>query len=393
VTILCLRFDCVQHNNNHLHVEYIDKFVYRVQLIILYTGNFMTTSIKLIVYRTLIFLGIYFYFVLIGYSQERNPNYDLFKSQQILKIHLTFNIDSFLNNRTVDTLGHLGTLSYFETDGRSTDIDVIVKMRGNFRKNPENCSFPPLKLEFITDNSEDRLFRGLEWLKLVTHCQTDSTNFEQFVLQEYLLYKTYNLISPYSFNVRLVDIKYIDSSGSGTIIQSYGFFIERPRQMARRNGGELMKTEVMFYKNLDENSLVKMSLFQYMIWNNDWSVPLLHNVKFVKTTSNSLPIPVPYDFDWAGIVSAPYRVVPITVEETNEVDVSYMGICLKKKKLIPFLDFYFNKKNKIYGLYRDFPYLDNAQKERTLHIYDDFYSLIKKHQKANRKFKETCFRK
>lgn len=350
-------------------------------------------SIKIELYRILIFLGIYFSFALIGYSQEENSDYDLFKSQQILKIHLTFHIDSLLNNRNVDTIGHLGILSYFETDGRSTDIRVIVKTRGNFRKNPDNCSFPPLKLEFLSDNSKDRLFRGLKWLKLVTHCQTDSTEFEQFVLQEYLLYKTYNIISPFSFNVRLLDIKYIDSSGSGTPIQSYGFFIERPKQMAQRNGGELVKADVMLYKNLDENSLVKLSLFQYMIWNNDWSVPLLHNVKFVKSTNISSPISVPYDFDWAGIVSAPYRVRSITDDEENVVDVFYLGICLKKKELIPFFEFYFSVKNKIYSLYRDFPYLDDIQKERTLHMYDGFYSLIKKPAKANSKFKETCFRK
>jgi len=262
------------------------------------------TRIRSEIYKIIIFLGIYFSFSLNGYNQEKNPDYDLFKSRHILKVHLTFHIDSLLNNRNVDTIDHLGTLTYFGTGGKSTDFSVIVKMRGNFRRNPDNCSFPPLRLGFLTDNSEDTLFRGLEWLKLVTHCQTDSTDFEQLILQEYLLYKTYNIISPFSFNVRLLDIKYIDSSGSGTIIQSYGFFIERPKQMAQRNGGELVKTDVMLYKNLDETSLIKLSLFQYMIWNNDWSVPLFHNVKFVKTTSNKLPFPVPYDFDWAGIVSA-----------------------------------------------------------------------------------------
>jgi len=358
------------------------------------TGTFNMQNIRIQICKILIFSGIYFTFAISGYNQGKNPDYDLFKSQQILKIHLTFNIDSLLNNRDIDTIGQLGILTYFEPDGMSTDIRVIVKMRGNFRKNPDNCNFPPLKLEFLTDNSEDRLFRKLKWLKLVTHCQTDSTDFEHFILQEYLLYKTYNIISPLSFNVRLLDIKYIDSSGSGTTIQSYGFFIERPKQMAWRNDGELVKDEFMLYENLDKTSLMKLSLFQYMIWNNDWSVSLLHNVKFVKTTSNSLPFPVPYDFDWAGIVSAPYRVGgALTIDESDVADVSYMGICPKKKELIPLLDFYFNKRNEIFSLYRDFPYLDDVQKERTLQMYDDFYSLIKKPVKAKSKFKETCFSK
>ena len=37
--------------------------------------------------------------------------------------------------------------------------------------------------------------------------------------------------------------------------------------------------------------------------------------------------------------------------------------------------------------------MNESQKERTLKMYDDFYSLIKKPAKVKRKFKETCFSK
>ena len=46
-------------------------------------------------------------------------------------------------------------------------------------------------------------------MKLVAHCQNDRT-FEEYVKREYLVYKLYQHISPYSFNVRLCRITYID---------------------------------------------------------------------------------------------------------------------------------------------------------------------------------------
>lgn len=351
------------------------------------------TRIRLNVCKAFILLGILISFTQITYSQEENSCYGLFGSSQVLKIQLSFNIDSLLADRNGTSKDHPGTLTYLNKNGETTDIPIVVKTRGHFRKNPENCDFPPIRVKFLNNIKNDRLFLGLEWLKLVTHCQTDSVSFKQFVLQEYLLYKTYNLITPYSFNVRLLDIKYLNSSGSGDTIHSYGFFIERPKLMVQRNGGELVKNDNMFYQDMDEKSLVTLSLFQYMIWNNDWSVPLSHNVRFVKTSDADSPIPVPYDFDWAGIVSVPYRVKSMIEEENYKPDFFYKGICLKKKEFVPFFEFFLDIKKEIYSLYNDCAYLEKTQKERIINMYDSFYSLIKKPGRAYREFNESCFSK
>ncbi len=43
------------------------------KLLFLAHGTSIMTSIRILVCKTLIFLGIYFSFALIGYSQEENP--------------------------------------------------------------------------------------------------------------------------------------------------------------------------------------------------------------------------------------------------------------------------------------------------------------------------------
>ncbi|MEM6376866.1 MAG: hypothetical protein AAF705_01560, partial [Bacteroidota bacterium] len=48
----------------------------------------------------------------------------------------------------------------------------------------------------------------------------------------------------------------------------------------------------------------RLALFQYMIGNTDWNLHKQHNIKWLRTKDGA--IPVPYDFDYSGLVNAPY---------------------------------------------------------------------------------------
>ena len=41
--------------------------------------------------------------------------------------------------------------------------------------------------------------------------------------------------------------------------------------------------------------LEKLTFFQFMIGNLDWSIPHRHNIKLIVNENGSLPIPVPYE--------------------------------------------------------------------------------------------------
>jgi hypothetical protein len=49
-----------------------------------------------------------------------------------------------------------------------------------------------------------------------------------------------------------------------------------------------------------------MALFQYMIGNTDWEIVSCRNIMLLQPADSSKIIPVPYDFDFSGLVSAPY---------------------------------------------------------------------------------------
>jgi hypothetical protein len=59
-------------------------------------------------------------------------------------------------------------------------------------------------------------------------------------------------------------------------------------------------------ENTETETFLKMAVFQYMIGNTDWSVPYLHNIRILSFDAQTIPSVVPYDFDHAGIVNAPY---------------------------------------------------------------------------------------
>ena len=58
---------------------------------------------------------------------------------------------------------------------------------------------------------ETGVFFGLDKPKLVSYCRDDDI-YEQYVLQEYQLYRIYRMLTPNSYRARLVEMTYTDSA-------------------------------------------------------------------------------------------------------------------------------------------------------------------------------------
>jgi hypothetical protein len=69
-----------------------------------------------------------------------------------------------------------------------------------------------------------------------------------------------------------------------------------------------------------------MMLFEYMIGNTDFSIWALHNVRIVQDRARRL-YPVPYDFDLAGLVHAPYAAPDPRIGIRSVLDRLYRGPC------------------------------------------------------------------
>lgn len=214
-------------------------------------------------------------------------------------------------------------------------LPVRLRKRGITRLQRDVCQFPPLRVELARQAVAPSLFAGQRTLKLVTHCRP-AASFQQNVLLEYAAYRMYNLISPASLRARLALIDYVDDDGR-PVISRIGYFLEDPDDAARRLGlREVVAGDRIPSASLSPREAARSALFEYMIGNLDWSMragpagqPCCHNFKLAGESRGpaGIIVPIPYDFDFSGLVNAPYAVVPDQLNIPSVRNRLYRGYC------------------------------------------------------------------
>ncbi|MCK5369699.1 MAG: hypothetical protein KAQ62_14160, partial [Cyclobacteriaceae bacterium] len=230
--------------------------------------------------HVLLFL-LCFFLLSIAHGQKTK----LFDSDEILELTLRADLKTVFKDRGDDPQYHNATLHYQE-DQTAFDIPIKIKVRGHFRKMSSNCKYPPLFLNFAKSSTpKASVFRGQDKTKLVTPCRGD-----QIVINEYLVYKLYNLITPKSFRVRLVKVIYEDTVKNKSSDPSYAILLEEEEQMAKRNLSYSVEIEKLSPKKTQKEAFLAMAVFEYLIGNTDWSVEYQQNIKLIKLDSTSIPI-------------------------------------------------------------------------------------------------------
>lgn len=220
------------------------------------------------------------------------------------------------------------------TDPSGQALPVSLALRGITRRTKDTCDFPPLRVDFTTPPPATSVFAGQTKLKLVTHCR-NSPGFEQYVLLEYAAYRMYNVLTEHSFRVRLADLDYRNSDGT-PITRRIGFFLEDVGDAARRNGvSEIHAGSRIPVDYLTPADAARYALFQHMIANHDWAMnagpagdECCHNAKLIGAAAPGSVIPVPHDFDFSGMVNAPYAEPPDALHIDRVTRRVYRGFCV-----------------------------------------------------------------
>ena len=142
-------------------------------------------------------------------------------------------------------------------------IPVKLKTRGIWRL--KNCQFPPVRMNFTSEAVKHTPFAGLDQPKLVNHCRDDDT-YEQYVLQEFQLYRIYRLLTPASHAVRLVKMTYADSGKEKEkpLAVRYAFIEEPPGELASRLNARQTKIKGAGPSDLEPFQSALVGVFQYM---------------------------------------------------------------------------------------------------------------------------------
>lgn len=229
---------------------------------------------------------------------------EIYRPDTILEIQLRCDWDSLLAIRKTEVELE-GELLYPRRNGEMVTWDAGISPRGKYRR--RICDFPPLKLEFSKKDLRKADLLPFDDLKLVTHC-LDNPESEETIIREYLAYRIYQMFSPYACRVQLVRIQYLDEDPSKPGKSHLGMLIEEDRMRAHRFGLQISDTLNLKPSDFPEDMAEVHALFQYLIGNTDWSLLASRNLEMYHDGSSGTFFMVPYDFDFSGLVNAPYAI-------------------------------------------------------------------------------------
>ena len=317
--------------------------------------------------------------------RKSSENRRLFRSADPLAMTLTANFRAVNGDRVPNsTKTFPATLAFPRADGTTVSVPLRIRGRGHSRR--QICSFLPLRLELPKEQTKDTVLDGHGPLKLGTHCRND---YEEFVLREYAVYRLYNLFTPRSFRARLVQMTYVDDVSKKPIGTRQGMLIEDDDDVAKRLEGRSIDLLKVTFNRVDLETVVLMSVFEYMIGNTDMSMYLQHNIRLVQTQAGQR-YTVPYDFDYSGLVDAPYAIPAKHLGLGSVRDRSYRGPCRTAVELEPVFARFRTLKPEIMAIYDTLPGLSDSSRKESKAYLEQFYRTIDRPGDVKRAFIDDC---
>ncbi len=312
---------------------------------------------------------------------------ELFSTDEVLEIKLTFD-EKEVYNDLEERQYHKATLEWTGVDGSHAEFPVRLKTRGKTRAMKATCRIPPMFINFKGAETKDTPFHKQKKVKLVTHCK-NSKSFKEYVKKEYLAYRLYNVISDYGLQARLCRITYVDSQKPEDQSTHYGFLLEDMDDLAKRKNMKEYEGLIRNQEAIDKDNLDKLTLFQYMIGNLDWSVPERHNVKIMLADDGSLPIAVPYDFDYSGLVDAPYAAPPEGIDIPGVTTRVFRGLC-RDGGYESQIRFYKSMQTRLLEEVSNATYMDEKSRTEARSYLNEFFADINNPNTVTKDIDQAC---
>jgi len=289
-----------------------------------------------------------------------------FQSTDTCKLHLEAAFSKFYAD---DNKGYIPAFCRLRLGKDSFSGSIRIRVRGSQRR--AICSTPPLLTDFRKAAGLPRLGK----LKLVTACGNSSDD-GQYLLREYLVYRLYNLLTPLSYRVRLSEVRYTDSDNPRHSYTQYAFFLEPEELLAARNQCVVLNAG-MHTEATHRRHTTLVAIFQYMAGNFDWAVPTLKNITLLQPLNNATAGPwiVPYDFDYAGLVNAPYAVPGEDYGIESVKDRVYRGFPRTEAEITLVMDTLQWYRTAFTRLIRECRMLQGFHRDEMIRYLDEFYDL------------------
>jgi hypothetical protein len=322
----------------------------------------------------------------------------LFLDQRPLALRLEGPVREVIRDRSDEPQEHPAVLSWRAEDGSPQRLQIEIRARGNSRRKPENCRFPPIRLDLPKSQTRETLFEKQDKLKLVTHCKglgRKGVEQRDWVGLEYFVYRILNHVTDYSFRVRAVSMTYVTDDQKEYTHPA--FIIEHKDRMAKRLGLALSDRSAVSSAELVPEVTQVMELFQFLVGNTDFSFlrgpsgeSCCHNA--IHLSDGQRFLPVPYDFDLTGMVNKPVEVAvdgklrPVTRRQ-------YRGFCRDQRYLEPALALFLEAREAIEAELThivDTQQLSRGADRHARQFVDQFYAIITNPGRLQREITARC---
>lgn len=301
----------------------------------------------------------------------------LFQSDEILELNLSADFDLILDeDRDDEEPARRPAILNFEGPDERVSLDINVETRGNWRRDEQNCRFPPLWLDLDRDDEDlvGTVFEGQNRLKLYVTCRPGDDTFEEYTYTEYVIYPAYNALTDLTFRARPARVTYIDVSGEEDTFTSNAFLLEHKEQMAARNSAVPLEVPQLHPANAAQEEAALMELFNYAVGMTDYNMTRpLHNVELIRRMDAAV-IPVAYDFDWSGTVDARYARPDPSLPIRNVRQRTFQGYCRDVDYGAIFRRFVERREDMLDAV-DDFDGLDGDRKEEIKEYWEEFFEI------------------
>lgn len=228
---------------------------------------------------------------------KQSSVFDYLTQEENTKIHLELDLDALLNNRrNADYLP--ATLT--GPDGKVYKLEV--RTRGKYRR--RSCEIPPVKFKFLKEELLSYHLDTFNEIKLVLPCSKEPAS-EELIVREYLAYRMFESLSQNSARARLVRLE-LKNSKKKRPQKMLAMLVEHEEEIAARLQAKPLQEWGIAHERFQADQAALMALFQYMIGNTDWDLQACRNILVLQPLDNGKIVTVPFDFDFSGLVSAPY---------------------------------------------------------------------------------------
>jgi hypothetical protein len=268
----------------------------------------------------LLLLGIFLLNAHFSHAQTNLSSvYQSLTKEELSSFTLETNLQILADNRKTDQsfAGVVRTADH-------RDFQVSMKTKGRFRR--KHGEIAPLKVKFAKKELRAAGLDTLNEFKIVFPYTLNAAG-EACIMREYLAYRMFERLNPYHVKARLAQVQLKDTR-DGAARSITCLLLEDKEETEARLHGKFDEAFGHEEKDLDTNQFAAVALFEYMIGNTDWDVRAARNVRMFRIPGHDQLMAIPYDFDFSGLVDAPYAIPNSDLGQKNIHDRYFMASSL-----------------------------------------------------------------